>query len=650
MPDIIRKTLVNSGSDPNEYIMSDETVDRFGDVIEAAGWDLKWFKKNPIALFGHSSSFIVGHWTDVRIEGKSLIGKLHLLADHISPRIAEVAALIKAGVLRAVSVGFKPKDYEWIKDASGNETGGIRFKSTELVECSLVAVGANPNALQVAKSLSLSSETRSLILAEPGNLDEISRRGLVGGRARITQRNVKMTLAERIQAAQQRLVAAKDRLTEHINKSVDGEDPTDEFTTAQEELTNSVNAAQKALDTLKNAEKALGTTAQEPDEPQSPTIHRDIANRAPFNVKRKKPDPKDFMYRSLAAGLLAHIEKKPRDLVMRERYGDDSATRAVMDLVFRAATVPATTTLTGWAAELVMTTVLDFLEDLMPQSVYPGLSAKGGRFTFGRAGVVSLPSRAATPTIGGSFVAQGSPIPVRQAGYQSISLTPKKMGVISTFTREIAEHSTPSIEALIRQAIQEDTSVAIDAVLLDNTAASTTRPAGLRNGVSGLTPTTGGGFAALVGDIKQMVAVLVAANSLRAPVWIMNPAQVLSIAMTQNAGGDFPFAAEVNQGRLQGYPILQSTSMVAARVLLVDAADFFSATGDEPRFDVSDQAVLHMEDTAPTAIGTAGTPTVVAAPVRSLWQTDSIGIRMLLDINWAMRRAGLIAWIDSVTW
>jgi hypothetical protein len=98
MPDIIRKTLVNSGSDPNEYIMSDETVDRFGDVIEAAGWDLKWFKKNPIALFGHSSSFIVGHWTDVRIEGTSLIGKLHLLAEHISPRIAEVAALVKAGV------------------------------------------------------------------------------------------------------------------------------------------------------------------------------------------------------------------------------------------------------------------------------------------------------------------------------------------------------------------------------------------------------------------------------------------------------------------------------------------------------------------------------------------------------------------------
>jgi hypothetical protein len=40
----------------------------------------------------------------------------------------------------------------------------------------------------------------------------------------------------------------------------------------------------------------------------------------------------------------------------------------------------------------------------------------------------------------------------------------------------------------------------------------------------------------------------------------------------------------------------------------------------------------------------------VAAPVRSLWQTDTLGIRMLLDINWAMRRTGVIAWTQSVTW
>jgi hypothetical protein len=82
----------------------------------------------------------------------------------------------------------------------------------------------------------------------------------------------------------------------------------------------------------------------------------------------------------------------------------------------------------------------------------------------------------------------------------------------------------------------------------------------------------------------------------------------------------------------------------------VDAADFFSATGDEPRFDVSDQATLHMEDTSPAQIGTTGTPNVVAAPVRSMWQTDSIALRMVMDLNWSMRRAGVVAYTTGVTW
>jgi HK97 family phage major capsid protein len=358
------------------------------------------------------------------------------------------------------------------------------------------------------------------------------------------------------------------------------------------------------------------------------------------------------MFRAATISLLSRVEQKTKLDVLRERYGEDEPTKAVMDSVTKAASAPATTTTVGWAAELVATAILDFIDTLMPQSVYPGLSARGGRFTFGRNGVVSLPARNTTTTISGSFVGQGAPIPVRQGAFTATTLTPKKMGVISTFTREIAEHSTPSIEALIRQAIQEDTSVSIDSVLLDAVVASAIRPAGLRAGVSVTTATAGGGFNALVGDVKALVGALVTASggNLRTPVWIMNPVQALSIAMTQNAGGDFPFAAEVNQGRLQGYTILQSTSVTAGMVFLVDASDFFSATGDDPRFDVSDQAVLHMEDTTPLAIGTAGSPNTVAAPARSLWQTDTIGIRMLLDINWAMRRTGSIVWTQAVTW
>jgi len=222
--------------------------------------------------------------------------------------------------------------------------------------------------------------------------------------------------------------------------------------------------------------------------------------------------------------------------------------------------------------------------------------------------------------------------------------------VISSMTREISLHSTPAIEGIIRQAIIDDTSSAIDNVLLDANAATTVRPAGLKNGVSGLTPTAGGGFNALVADIKQMLNVLVSANALRNPVWIMNPAQVTSIGLTQSGLGTFPFEAQVNQGKLQGYPIIQSTNQPNATVILLDAADFASVTGDEPQFEISDQATLVFDDTAPAQIGVAGTPNVVAAPTRSLSQTDSMAIRMLMDMNWTMRRTGVITFISGVTW
>jgi hypothetical protein len=51
---IIRKTV--AGGDGLDFVLSDATVDRYGDIIDAKGWDLTNFKKNPIALFGHSSA------------------------------------------------------------------------------------------------------------------------------------------------------------------------------------------------------------------------------------------------------------------------------------------------------------------------------------------------------------------------------------------------------------------------------------------------------------------------------------------------------------------------------------------------------------------------------------------------------------------
>jgi hypothetical protein len=63
---IVRKTHVTPGQDL-KFVMSDETPDLMDDVILSDGWDLEAFNKNPIALFGHKSDFIVGEWTDVHV-------------------------------------------------------------------------------------------------------------------------------------------------------------------------------------------------------------------------------------------------------------------------------------------------------------------------------------------------------------------------------------------------------------------------------------------------------------------------------------------------------------------------------------------------------------------------------------------------------
>ena len=89
------------GADPLEYVMSDGSVDRMGDVLEPDGWQLDRFRANPIALFGHKGDFPIGKWRDVGVRNGRLTGRLDLM-EAVSDRLREIHAAVNAGVLRAV--------------------------------------------------------------------------------------------------------------------------------------------------------------------------------------------------------------------------------------------------------------------------------------------------------------------------------------------------------------------------------------------------------------------------------------------------------------------------------------------------------------------------------------------------------------------
>jgi HK97 family phage prohead protease len=659
----IRHKTHEGKQDGLEFVLSDETPDRMDDVIMADGWDLAAFKKNPIALFAHNSSWPIGKWSKLRVVDKQLRGELELAPKGTSDRIDELHALIDADILRAVSVGFRPIETKPRKESDW----GVFYTKAELVECSLVSVPANPNALAVAKGLRISPATIDLVFAGHGAKDRAARRrtqpaGKPTRQIPIRKGTTMSSYAQRITAVEQRLNGLRDQLTDHWAKTDDSNVSDEQLKTANE-LTDHITQAEQTLAGLREAERQLaasadgggsravavvarGSTAITP-------VHTAVDATRPFAMPRKKTEPLDLLVHCGVAQLFAHQKRQPIDVTMREIYGDDELHRQAVTWIMRTATAPATTTTVGWAAELAQTTYAAFMEVLYPAAIYPRLAGKGLSLSFGPYGKILIPTRATTPTIAGSFVGEGLPIPVRQGLFTSQTLTPKKMAVITTWTKELGEHSVPAVEGLLRDAIQNDTAISLDSVLLDANPATVVRPAGILNGVTGLTPTAGGGFAALVGDIKQISGALLTGTkgNIRTPAWLMNPQQVNSIGLVAAPGaGVFPFRDEISQGNLGGWPVISSGTVPLGTVIAIDCADFVAVGGDAPRFEISDQATLVFDDTAPGDIGTSGTPPVVGAPAKSMFQTDSLALRLILPINWTIRRAGVVAWVAGVTW
>jgi phage head maturation protease len=148
-------------------VASDETVDRYGDIIRAAGWDLKQYLKNPVMLFGHNSREPPIGTTKVWVEGTQLLAEATFLPEGVSDFADEIWRIVDAGALRAMSVGFMPTEMPkpiWAENDPDHEDWptGYEFNGQELLENSVVPVPANPAALALARSVASDTTIRRL--------------------------------------------------------------------------------------------------------------------------------------------------------------------------------------------------------------------------------------------------------------------------------------------------------------------------------------------------------------------------------------------------------------------------------------------------------------------------------------------------------
>lgn len=169
----ISEPVSTSDSRTFSFVFSDESVDRYGDIIHAQGWDLKNFNANPVALFGHDAGSVenvIGRAKNVRVQGSQLVGDIEFMPADVNPNAEAVCRMVAAGYLKTVSVGFAPIAWEAAKDKS--RPGGVDFKKSELLEISIVPIPANPNALVQAKAAGIEIERLGLVLPAPGALVE----------------------------------------------------------------------------------------------------------------------------------------------------------------------------------------------------------------------------------------------------------------------------------------------------------------------------------------------------------------------------------------------------------------------------------------------------------------------------------------------
>lgn len=157
---------VDEESRTADFIISDESRDRHNTVLKIDRWNIKNYDQNPIfgyqhevygSIFGGSNpDTIIGKAVKVFREGSKLIGRFWFETKDINELADKLWKKVKAGTLRAVSVGFMPildKEGKEGQYGEGDEARGgpnetFYFNGQELLEVSLVHIPSNANAIK----------------------------------------------------------------------------------------------------------------------------------------------------------------------------------------------------------------------------------------------------------------------------------------------------------------------------------------------------------------------------------------------------------------------------------------------------------------------------------------------------------------------
>jgi hypothetical protein len=283
----------------------------------------------------------------------------------------------------------------------------------------------------------------------------------------------------------------------------------------------------------------------------------------------------------------------------------------------------------SWALELAHVVTI-FLPSLAKLSAGVELLGRGLQLTFDGAAAIRLPLIQPGQA---SFVGQGKAIPVTGLTTSpGVTLEPFKLASIAVVTREMMDSS--NAEAVVRQTLSESVANGLDVALFSVGPGSADQPPGLLYGVGAATKSAATDKTIAMTDDLATIVGAVARVAGAGPI-------VLVAAPEQAASIELRFPKDI------GYPVLKTAALAAGTVVAIAANALASAFGGVPQIEAYNEPEVVMND-APGEVVTVGGMT--GAPIMSLFQSDTIGLKIRMPANWVLRAPGAVAWVSGVSW
>jgi Phage capsid family len=232
------------------------------------------------------------------------------------------------------------------------------------------------------------------------------------------------------------------------------------------------------------------------------------------------------------------------------------------------------------------------------------------------------------------FIAEGQPAPVVAVNYAGTTCgPPKKLMFMAGLSNELQDATPEAASTLIGATLSEAATKAFDAAVFSATAADTTRPAGIFNGVTPITAAAAGSpDIALATDLGKLAQAISDAGISTADIVVV-------------AGAAAATKLRLLASPTWEVPIYSTGAMGATSVAMIAPAGIATGYSGAPSIDTTKQAELVFTNPGvPVVDGGSAT-----GPTYSTFQMDLLALRVRVDCAWCAL-PGAVQLVNNINW